>query len=141
MRFRRRSVCGVCSPPRNGAGARATTNCAASCGSSEFRRLGIELACLAGGQDWQATLDEAERAELAAPLEEFAARVLDRRLKRLVQADGDIAELEPAALHAIRLRAKRLRYAAEIFAPLYPGKATQPLHPAAEPAAGSARAR
>ena len=57
-------------------------------------------------------------------LEEFAARVLDKRLKKLTQIDDDLAGMEPAALHAIRLRAKRLRYAAEIFAPLYPGKVT-----------------
>ena len=90
----------------------------------EFRRLGIELACLAGGQARHATLDAATQDELATSLDAFAARVLNRRLKRLVQADDDITELEPAALHAIRLHAKRLRYAAEIFAPLYSGKVT-----------------
>lgn len=91
---------------------------------AEFRRLGIELACLAGGEAWQATLGEAETAGLATPLNDFARHVLSRRLKRLTQLDEDIAGLEPAALHAIRLRAKRLRYAAEIFSPLYPGKST-----------------
>jgi CHAD domain-containing protein len=35
-----------------------------------------------------------------------------------------MAALEPETLHAIRLNAKRLRYAAEIFVPLYPAKAT-----------------
>ncbi len=89
----------------------------------EFHRLGIELACLAGGEERQDTVGEAEQAELASSLDEFASRVLSRRLKRLLQVDGDLAELEPGALHAVRLRAKRLRYAAEIFAPLYPGKA------------------
>lgn len=91
-------------------------------GSSEFRRLGITLACLGASQDWHSELGEAEQAELAVPLEEFAARELNRRLKRLVQVDGHLAGLEPSALHAIRLRAKRLRYAAEIFVLLYPAK-------------------
>jgi CHAD domain-containing protein len=90
----------------------------------EFRRLGIELACLAGGKAWQATLGEAEETELATPLDDFAGHVLSRRMKRLTELDRDIDKLEPADLHAIRLRAKRLRYAAEIFAPLYPGKPT-----------------
>ncbi len=88
---------------------------------AEFRRLGIELACLAGGQDWQATLGETEHAELAMPLSEFAVRVLNRRLKRLTQIDG-LTKMAPTELHAVRLRAKRLRYASEIFASLYPGK-------------------
>ena len=89
-----------------------------------FRRLGIELACLAGGQAWQAALDEAAQSELATPLDAFADRVLNRRLKRLTKADDDLTALEPGALHAIRLHAKRMRYAAEIFAPLHAGKAT-----------------
>jgi triphosphatase len=89
---------------------------------AEFRRLGIELACLAGGDAWQATLGEAEKNELATPLTDFARIVLNRRLERLTQVDHDIETLEPTALHAIRIRAKRLRYAAEIFAPLYPDK-------------------
>ncbi len=93
--------------------------------SAEFRRLGIELACLAASQEWQVSLGEAEQIELAAPLDEFIGRVLGKRLKRLVQADGDVAHLAPSDLHVIRLRAKRLRYAAEIFAPLYPGKSAQ----------------
>ncbi len=99
-------------------------NCAHFLGSAEFRRLGVELACLAGGPARQGAADDAEQIEPAALLEVFAADVMGKRLKRLLQIDDDIASLEPAALHAIRLRAKRLRYAAEIFAPLYPGKAT-----------------
>ncbi len=89
---------------------------------AEFRRLGIALACLAAGQEWQTNLDAAQLAELALPLDEFATRVLNRRLKRLAQVEDSLADLEPAELHAVRLRAKRMRYAAEIFAPLQPGK-------------------
>jgi CHAD domain-containing protein len=84
-------------------------------GSVEFRCLGIELACLAGTP--MPVVDE-------APLATFAAGVLDKRLNRVLQTEDDIAALEPSALHALRLRAKRLRYAAEIFAPLFPSKLT-----------------
>ncbi len=93
--------------------------------SVEFRRLGIELACLAAVQDWPAIIDDAGQAELVVSLEAFAAHVLDKRLKLVSQIDDDLAGQEPASLHAIRLRAKRLRYAAEIFAPIFPGKPTQ----------------
>jgi CHAD domain-containing protein len=90
--------------------------------SQEFRRLGIELACLAGGEAWQASLGEAEQAELAISLDAFAAHVLSKRLEKLVEVDDDLTALTPPELHAIRLNAKRLRYAAEIFEPLYTGK-------------------
>jgi CHAD domain-containing protein len=92
--------------------------------STDFHRLGIELACLAGNTEWQGTLGETEQAGLELSLEQFAARVLDRRLKRLIHVETALAELEPSELHAVRLVAKRLRYAAEIFAPLFPAKAT-----------------
>jgi triphosphatase len=88
--------------------------------SAEFRRLGITLACLAGGEQPLAPLDEDELH--VASLTELAAQVLGRRCKKLAQVDADIATLEPRALHGLRLRAKRLRYAAEIFEPIYPGK-------------------
>jgi CHAD domain-containing protein len=91
---------------------------------ADFRRIGIELACLAGGPNRPEVVDDPEPAELAITIEEFGARVLGKRRKKLVQADDDIAGLDPPALHRIRLSAKRLRYAAEVFAPLYPGKAT-----------------
>src|SRR5262249_17233481 len=84
----------------------------------EFRRLGIELACLAASQF---PAPDVTTDDLAA----FAAEVLDGRLKKLAHIEGDLATLEPEALHAIRLRAKRLRYAAEIFAALAPGKGAQ----------------
>jgi len=43
-----------------------------------------------------------------------------RRLRGLSEHGADIASLPEDALHAIRLRAKRLRYGTEIFSPLYP---------------------
>ena len=71
-------------------------------GSTEFRRLGIELACLAGGQDWQATLGDAEQKELAARWRTSRPRAG----QAAQEADADRRRprpLEPAALHAIRI--------------------------------------
>ena len=54
------------------------------------------------------------RREPAVSLGEYGARMLSRRRKKLVQVEDDLGDLEPPALHKIRLSAKRLRYAAEI---------------------------
>ena len=51
--------------------------------------------------------------------------MLSRRLKRVAAAGEGLDGLAPELLHDVRLLAKRLRYAAEIFAPLWPGKATR----------------
>jgi CHAD domain-containing protein len=91
----------------------------------EFRRIGITLAGLAGGQAW---LPPPEPSQADAPnlgLDHFARHALTRRLRKLTAAGASIEQLDPAALHAVRLRAKRMRYAAEVFAPLYPNKPTR----------------
>jgi CHAD domain-containing protein len=62
---------------------------------------------------------------LEAPPQDFAALVLGKRWRKLRKAGEDIEELEPEALHELRLDAKRLRYAAEVFAPIFPSKATR----------------
>ncbi|MCU0945983.1 MAG: CHAD domain-containing protein [Rubritepida sp.] len=59
------------------------------------------------------------------PLPPFAAEVLRKRWKRLKRAGAAMEALDPAALHEMRLDAKRLRYAAEPFAALWPGKAAR----------------
>lgn len=88
--------------------------------SPEFRRLGIELAWLASARSRYPVPPEG--LEQSVSLRDFAADVLHRRLRKLRGTD-DLAGLDAPALHALRIKAKRERYAAEIFAPLYPGKA------------------
>ena len=62
-------------------------------------------------------------ALLDAPLAAFAASLLDKRWRKLHEGGDGIAEHTLEALHELRLEAKRLRYAAELFAPLWGGKA------------------
>jgi len=99
-----------------------------------FRLLGLRLAGLVAFPPWQratppgAADDDvvAKQAALrAAPLAEFAAKALTRRLERLLAAGDDLSALPVEALHAIRIQGKRLRYAAEFFAPLFPRKETR----------------
>lgn len=104
----------------------------------DYRCLGIELACLVGAPPWQQPEQQPEQQPgqqpgqqaqdpgamdpppaWAAPLGGFARHALSRRLRRLRAPGADIATLPDAELHAIRLRAKRMRYAAEHFAPLF----------------------
>ena len=58
-------------------------------------------------------------------LADYAARTLSKRLKRMLAPGEDITSLPAAELHAIRLNGKRLRYAAEFFAPLFPRRQTR----------------
>jgi len=68
----------------------------------------------------------ASRIGLAAPCTEFAAFALDRLDRRLRRDGADVPRAAPEARHRVRIAAKKLRYATEFFAPLYPGKRLAP---------------
>lgn len=98
----------------------------------DWRCLGIALAALSAGRPWEeiregdddATAQE-RREQHDLPLIDFAGRALNRRHRTLTEQGMDISGLDVAALHALRLRCKRMRYACEFFAPLYPGRVTR----------------
>ncbi|MDJ0390503.1 CHAD domain-containing protein [Roseomonas sp. E05] len=78
---------------------------------------------------WQAvrtaalrTWDLPEGTEAAPPLRGLAAELLTRRHRKLLKEGRNLESLSDEARHELRLKAKRLRYAAELFAPLWPGK-------------------
>ncbi|HXT82304.1 MAG TPA: CHAD domain-containing protein [Acetobacteraceae bacterium] len=115
-------------------------------GTSEFRIAMIGLGWFAASAAWHTTATGAAPAAEAPtsaqdaapgaepqpvppagaerpPLEVFAEAALERRRKKLVSAGKSIRKLDLPSLHRLRLRTKRLRYAAEVLAGLYGGKA------------------
>lgn len=94
-----------------------------------FRALVLDGIALMLERPWRelaaAAPDAAPRGAeaLDEPLPAFASRLLDKRWHRLCSEGEEIHRLDAEALHELRLTAKRLRYAAELFAPLWPGKA------------------
>jgi triphosphatase len=92
-----------------------------------FQALLLRLTCLAVLRPWQArppaepgdTAAEAQAQVLAMPLVGFAAEALERRLRHVLAAGPDLAALTAEERHAVRIRGKRLRYAAEFFSPLF----------------------
>jgi triphosphatase len=89
--------------------------------SPAFRTMGIELAWFASARFWHAApvVTDPPPPDLVA----FAATVLQHRWKKLLSAGKKIEELDIPSLHGVRLRAKRARYAAEMFSTLHQGKA------------------
>ena len=59
---------------------------------------------------------------LDSPVGTFAAFVIERRDRRIRKRGRDVPEAPPEERHRVRIAAKKLRYAAEFFAPLYPAK-------------------
>jgi CHAD domain-containing protein len=83
----------------------------------------LSLIALFYSRPWEALGDEAAAGERARPLPAFAAGVLGRRQRKVVKRGRDLAGLDAAALHALRIDIKKARYAAEFFSSLYDGKA------------------
>lgn len=64
-------------------------------------------------------------ADLEMPVPVFAARMLARRYRQVRRRGRHLDALTTEQRHALRIAAKKLRYAAEFFSGLYPGKAAK----------------
>jgi triphosphatase len=61
----------------------------------------------------------ADDAGIERPARDVAAEILERRHRKARRLVKDVERLEEPELHALRLRLKKLRYAAEFFAALF----------------------
>jgi CHAD domain-containing protein len=68
---------------------------------------------------WREQLSEDERKVLRRKITPFARRVLEEHQGNVLGAGKEIEKLDSEALHRLRIECKKLRYAAEFFAPLY----------------------
>lgn len=84
-----------------------------------LRRIAWEAVAVLETRPWRAETEEAAAERRAEPLADFAAGVLDRRWRRIAEAGETIGALPDAEFHALRIETKRMRYAAELFAPLW----------------------
>ena len=86
--------------------------------SARYTEALLQLEASWEGGDWLAMLGE-DRDE---PAYDFARRALKKLHRRLHKLGDRIAELDEAELHELRIRAKKLRYAAEFFRSLFPAR-------------------
>ena len=100
--------------------ARAANNRAARLVASRAFTDGVlRLAIFVLGRQWRAATGETVARGLAEPVGAFARRAISRRHRQLQKRAAAIEISEPETLHAVRIAAKKLRYTAEFFAPLF----------------------
>jgi inorganic triphosphatase YgiF len=92
----------------------------AALSSLRARSLMIDLAEWISIRDWRS--GRAGAALLAQPSRDFASSVLDKLWKKVVKGGSNLTDLDDEARHELRISAKKLRYAAEFFGPLYESK-------------------
>ena len=81
----------------------------------------FELGAFIEGRGWLVASDYSQTARLAAPIGEVAPGILARRHRRAMRLGEKVRELDAAGLHELRKELKKLRYAVDMFAPLYEG--------------------
>ncbi|MEO8305060.1 MAG: CYTH and CHAD domain-containing protein [Betaproteobacteria bacterium] len=104
-------------------GARAAAR--AAVGSPRFQRMLLSGGMLCAMPRFATTVSAREsgnHATLAARADAFAAALLARRHRHLEQCATALESGSPDERHEVRIAAKRLRYVAEFFAPLFPRK-------------------
>jgi len=89
--------------------------------AAAWQRLWLELGRLLAEGAWIEG-----HAGLALPLGDFAANLLAQRAAALKKRGKRLRELDAAGRHRLRIAAKKLRYAAEFFAALYPKRRVRP---------------
>lgn len=87
--------------------------------SRRYVKLLLILGAWLEQEGWQVHLTDVQQQELAAPVDKLARQMLDRRHKQLRKRGRNLMQLSMAERHAVRIAAKKLRYAAEFFAELY----------------------
>lgn len=103
---------------------------AAAVKSPRYARLMLSLSARAHGVAWSGFGPQADTQALRRPVQEFADEIvgqargrLQKRARHVYQAD---LRAQMQALHRLRIAAKKMRYAAEFFQSLYPGKRVRP---------------
>jgi inorganic triphosphatase YgiF len=86
--------------------------------SARFRALAIDAAAWLEAGVW--TTDKALEKRRDRSAAAFAARALDKRRHRIRKDGRDLAALSPQERHELRIRGKKLRYAAEDLGGLFP---------------------
>lgn len=88
--------------------------------SPRWRILMLDLVEWLSVGDWRTNPHDPSLCNEPIPCR--ARFILDRFWRRLKQRGHDLASLDDAARHRVRIEAKKLRYAAEFFDALYAGK-------------------
>jgi triphosphatase len=90
--------------------------------SARFRVLTLEVAAWLEAGQWTNPQDDLVRDRGDIPVEVFAAGQLTRRFRKIRKKGKMLRQLDARDRHKLRIQAKKMRYASEFFAALFPGK-------------------
>lgn len=89
--------------------------------SDRYRAIGLDVALWLAHGTWSRSGVAARRKCRDTPVDEFARAALARRLQKILKKARRVERLEPRARHKLRIAVKKLRYACDFFAGIFPG--------------------
>ena len=93
--------------------------------SRDYALLLLELSLWIEQRGWRKALSRAQIKGLDQRARRFARQALDRYHKKVIRQGLRFEKLDAVQRHQLRIRCKRLRYAAEFFAELFGSKRSQ----------------
>ncbi|WP_348641969.1 inorganic triphosphatase [Mesorhizobium sp. B2-4-19] len=104
----------------------AYTAVKASLSSQRARSLMIDVTEWISIGDWRS--DQSDETLREQSSRDFASSVFDKFWKKVVKGGSNLIDADDETRHKVRIAAKKLRYAAEFFEPLYTSKAEAKRH-------------
>lgn len=95
-------------------------------GDRRYQGLVMLLDAWADGRRWREYLPASVAADMHRPAVQLANKMLQEHYHEVMDAGEGFADLEPEARHELRIQIKKLRYASEFFASLYPKRKVAP---------------
>lgn len=89
--------------------------------SERYRALGLKTALWIIDGEWSHNGDALAVALRDRPAADFAAEILDKRLKKIMARVRRLETLDPRRRHKLRIAVKKLRYGGSFFAGLFTG--------------------
>jgi CHAD domain-containing protein len=90
--------------------------------SARFRRVLLDIAAWLETGNWTEPADDLVRDRGGVAVETIAVEQLARRYHKVRKKAKALARLDARRRHKLRIQVKKLRYAAEFFGSLFPGK-------------------
>jgi triphosphatase len=91
-------------------------------GSDTFTRFLLDLAAAAESRIWRENADAVRIAAFTRPAKELACEALKKRDRKARKRAKHLSALTTEERHSLRIALKKIRYAAEFFASLFPPK-------------------
>jgi inorganic triphosphatase YgiF len=110
--------------PAERASTAARRTARAAVAAPAYTGLMLDLTELLSCGTWRDSRSQEHWASARLPIRDFAREVLRRGQRRLYAHESAVGSADTAALHRLRIEAKKLRYRCQFFASLFPARRT-----------------